>query len=652
MKKFTNLIALTFLLILAACGGDDSDLNTPGSTLTLGKVHLLSPLVGAHIEVQDKDGRHVTSAEHKSDAAGIFQLSLPAGHASRLRVIATGGTYEGRPFQDTLRLEIDTADRTNAPFYLNAATTLISLYLDRHPGTSFADGAAKVKDFLQIPATSDPGFNVDNPLQSYFRHENLLASMETSGVARLDSYLGTLIDEIDSGVASHSFARAQVEDKAGAGSLVVAFLKFLGHALGDEAFGLAFEQAMTALGLDGTAEILKELHEINHKLDELKALTNKVLVEEKGTQLQIAADKVSLDVGRIEDLYKNLTTIAQISVAACLTDSNGQPLDAACEALQEARRAKFREKVQEQMRAILEGENGTTPMKTKLIDINTAMLGTNTADSSILLRANELFNFGKRFAMPDTDPRLSEVNDFYQTIQAMGAHLLVEAYMAQQPKAGATDAERTAQRESNKSSAQDALDLITRNTNSQNGRIEEYRYKYDDTAEQIGANLIWLRAPISNLDYHFQGRYIFENDKLAEAYCADLKENNYAKVSGWRLPTERELHAFVKGSPNDSGNADGGSGIFEWLIQQGFTRGPGNGNYNQRGIVTDNWMLTAYYSSTGSTVGYNEALWDYGVDSATNPFSTHPGQYRPSIVGAWCVANKSTALPLDPKSAD
>lgn len=60
---------------------------------------------------------------------------------------------------------------------------------------------------------------------------------------------------------------------------------------------------MTALGLDGTAEILRELHEINQKLDELKELTTEVLNAVNQGNMQDLMAELNGDVAVIQGRY-------------------------------------------------------------------------------------------------------------------------------------------------------------------------------------------------------------------------------------------------------------------------------------------------------------------------------------------------------------
>lgn len=634
MKLKSLLLCAALPFALLACGGSGDDEPVP-LVKGFGKAHLSAPLVGASVEVFDAGGQHVGTLEHTTDAGGIFDVELPAGKASRFRLVVTGGTHDGQPFTDRLLLDAEGFDASREPLYANAATTLISRYIDRHPGMGVAQAADRVKAFLKIPAHSSPGFSVDNPHQNYFRHERLLASMQASGAAGLVPFLDGLVAEMNAGVASHTFARAPML-RGGIGDIFSKLAAFLGHALADEGLGLAFETVMTKLGLDGTAEILHELHEINHKLDELQVLTTEVLVETKDMELQALTLALAKDVTIIQNLYKNLTTVAQTS----LTDCGGG--DAACEELRQARLKDRQDVVLGYMKEILEGVHGSTPVAMKL-DIIAGQLGVVTiTEPGLFGRASEFLKMSRYFDSAVADPRLVATKEYYQTVQAMGMHLVVEALMARQPTEGKSAAEQQVFRERMKKESQDAIDLFNARVAQQDARVNELRFKNEEVVEQLRTNLVWMRAPISNLKRpHLDGEWHDIWPVEAKRLCAILKDEHFAGYSGWRLPTESEFHKFVKGSPNDSGNADGGRGIFDWLVAQGFQRGPGNGQLFQRGIVVDEKMKTAYFTSTYVTGGYYEALWDHGVDSAADIPQYRMGHYIPSIAGAWCVTQKT-----------
>lgn len=644
-----SVISLLLACTLASCGGSDDAPPTPETgpepvAVALGKVHLQAPLVGASVELQNQRGERLATVN--ADAGGVFLLPLPPGEAQRVRLVATGGTYQGQPFGERLLLDVERLD-DQSDLHVNAATTLISRYLDRHPAADVADASARVKAFLQIPSLTSAGFDLDNPHQNHFRHELLLQATRSGGVQGLGDAIVGLVAEMDAGVPTHSFGRRSLSGSPA--ETLTKFLKFLGKAVGDDWISLGFEALFTKIGIDGTAEILQELHEINHKLDVLTELTREVLVDEKDTHMQALVRGLANDVTDIQSMYRKLTVLVESRVPACLIDKDGKALDPACEEQRQARLKVLQDQVRRYRSEILQGAHDAASFERKLQRIAEAMVST-PVEPGLLARAMDLLRAKKRFEVPAHDPNLVNIRDYYQTMQAMAVHLLVEATMVQEPPADYTEAEKKAFRDKTKIDAQAIVDGFQAETlQAQENRMQEVRYQRDGTVMQLSNKLIWLRAPISQLrrpkfqyDLGVFGGQVFDmywNDEAARQ-CRGLAASRFAGLGGWRLPTDPEFHALVKGSPNDSGNADGGTGIFDWLVGQGFERAPGDGSLNQRGILVDASMKTAYFSSAKSTIWSYEALWDYGVDYAYVAPYRYTTYNIPAIAGAWCVTQE------------
>jgi len=213
----------------------------------------------------------------------------------------------------------------------------------------------------------------------------------------------------------------------------------------------------------------------------------------------------------------------------------------------------------------------------------------------------------------------------------MGVHLLVEAYLADDTGAYTQEAARQG--------GQDALDTFTRYAKLQDEAVAKLRRENEDTVEDMRTRLIWLRAPITYISLPNLNEFPYGYVDEALRQCDALAKAKYAGYSGWRLPTDPELHEVVKGGSSNGGNANGEPGIFTWLIKQGFQSGPGNGQRNQRGFLTN--AGTTYFSRTLSGISgdYYEALWDNGVDFACIK-SSGCGPYQdnvPQVAGAWCV---------------
>lgn len=624
--KYQTFMALALVFFLGACGGgDDPPPLAPVQPVTyaLGKAHLSAPLVGANIEVQNKNGELVVMAE-PTNASGVFTLPLPPGHQEPVRVVASGGTYEGHPFEGRLLLEVEKLSN-QSELYVNAATTLVSRYIDRHPGTSVADASTKVKQFLQIPEGASLGAGMANPLQYHFRHDKLLQAMPSGSPVGLNDYLDGLVTAMNDGSPVQSFSRPPLLGSTG--EWLEKLLHFLGEAALEDTFSLGMEAFFTSVGIDGTADILRELHEMQHQLDELSIRTHELLVESKDTKLEILTTLLAKDISEIKTMYNNVTLLVESIEPVC------KPDDAACQANLRIMQGKVRD----YRAAILNGSFGSTKFEDKLALIHDTMIQSAPSEPGLLMRANDLVRTRNAFDVPIQPAELVKVKEFYQAYQGMAVHLLTEAYEAREAPANASKADIDALKADNKATVKQLLDdFENKRLKAQEDRMEELRYKRADTMRQVSNGLVWLRAPYNNLrhpqDFYYEyGIYESDYHSQASRLCRQLASNGFSGLTGWRNPTKEEFHQLVL----DGSDGEGETNIFESLIRRGFERAP---YQTARGIFVD--PKSAYLSETWAGANSYEALWSRGVDWVYK-WDGPVGDNRATNHGVWCVSQDS-----------
>lgn len=604
-------------VLLFGCGGDSEEPTTP-ATQANGKAYLNAPLVGATVQVQDAKGRPVeTAGTVMTTSKGTFSFKLGDRRTARMRVTVTGGTYEGKPFEGRLMLDVDGYDDAHDLLYLNATTTMVSEYLLRHPEATLADANAKVYDFLGVPHGSRSAFALDNPHQKHFHHDVLLEEMSKApGGPALNSYLASLLDQMQSGTPQRKFVRSTA---GGVEKSIEEIIETLADHLGDELFSWGFESILTALGLGANSEILEQLHEINAKLDELKTMVSGLERDVAEAKVEIVNTPLVAAMTNISDQYNFLTWAAQHQACA----SSDAPADAGCAAKGE----EFKTTIRNRVTDMLNSNNGMTANFSLL---KTSLAGLPT-EPGVLRRWHDYLKTTRQFYSPVTDPRLIQLNQYYQTYQLMAANLIVEAYAARPTADGKPDPDRT--------SGAYYLDQLKAAIEAQDSLVSTLHAENQDVIEDQRNKLIWLRKPVTNFflpeRHHVpqNGSDWYSNTFGDQAHqtCKNFADSGYAGHRGWRVPTEGELHAVTKDSPG-TGSAQRQDGVFAWLVEQGFQWAPGDGTNNQRGFLGQ----TAYYSSTGSGLYSWEALWDGGVDNACD---TPGGCYgnTPPIAGVWCV---------------
>jgi hypothetical protein len=252
--------------------------------------------------------------------------------------------------------------------------------------------------------------------------------------------------------------------------------------------------------------------------------------------------------------------------------------------------------------------------------LRTALV-TSGNERGLFLRWNDYLRSTNPFYGDKPYDELVTMGTYYESVQLLATNLIVEAYMAQEAPNGAS-AKYYAQRHQAAVAAQDEL---IAEQHSPTGTVLDNRSK-----------LTWQQAPWSHfnpIDGTDRSRN-YDHTITADRLCTQAGLAALGGFKAWRLPTDPELHEVVKGSPNSTGNADGGSGIFSWLADNGFAYSDRQG-YFETSFVMGN----AYLSSTvsGTTGWYREALWDYGVDNVY-VYGSLDGENK---VGVWCVTDES-----------
>ncbi|MBY4897204.1 DUF1566 domain-containing protein [Cupriavidus sp. AU9028] len=619
--RFRSLLLLTMLALLGGCGEDGDNVRSPAeltvpATVINGKAHLAAPLAGAMVQVSDAQGRAVEAVGMAvTGPAGTFSFRLGPRSSSRMRLKISGGTYEGKPFNGTLLLDVDGYDASRDLLYANAATTLVAQYVDRHPDVALDEANARVLGFLAIPAASRSAPVLDNPHQNHFRHELVLAAMRAAGADNLNRYLGTLLDEMKAGTPTRRFANL---GSGGPADTIAGIARKLAGHLGSEVFTWAFESILTLAGTGATAELLEQLHEINAKLDALTSMVAELQKEAEQTQVEIVNTPVLAAIANIRGQYQYLTWAAQHGACA-----SSDPAHAACADGVQA----FQQSVRDRIRAILDSNTGVIQ---EFELLGTTLIASPT-EAGVLQRWADYLKTTRRFYTAVTDPRLIEINEYYMTVQTMAAHLIVEAYVARQTPDGKPNPDRA--------SGMYYLSQLQAAIQDQQTRVAGMHSGNEEVVEDTHTKLVWLRSPVSNfVTPVFDGVWADNHyAQQAEAVCAGFAQTRYAGYQGWRVPTATELHQVTEDGPG-TGDAQSEDGVFDWLVEQGFRFGQGMGVPYERGFLHG----TAYFSSTWWWGYGREALWNGGVDDACLWTHACTGN-SPRWAGVWCVSEGAAA---------
>jgi len=196
--QFLNLI-LIVLFLLAGCSSSD-----PTPVSLDGYVSAKADVSAVSLQVTDAGGYVLAEKAPATGDSGIFMVTVN-GLPDEFRVISSGGADDGQSVDYKLMAQFKGFNPGKDRIYVNLATTLVCVYLDRNRDKSLPEAVSIVKAFLAIPAEVDIGEGLYHN-DKYFSPRTFLKEAETKG--GVESFMKTLVDEMaeDAG-AKHAFLR-------------------------------------------------------------------------------------------------------------------------------------------------------------------------------------------------------------------------------------------------------------------------------------------------------------------------------------------------------------------------------------------------------------------------------------------------------------
>ncbi len=168
-----------------------------------GLVHLDEPIVGATVSIYDLEGVKVFEKEDATHTTGSFVIKVGWGIGQwsahipdEFTIAASGGKIDNEPFTGTIVRKVQNYSEEGY-YHLNAITTLIKEYLDKHPEMTYVEAQEAVKDFLDVPDFIEMDLVVDSAVyyQGIFDHQYFMLQAEEH--ADFDTFIDVLSEEID-----------------------------------------------------------------------------------------------------------------------------------------------------------------------------------------------------------------------------------------------------------------------------------------------------------------------------------------------------------------------------------------------------------------------------------------------------------------------
>jgi len=320
-------ILLLIVILVSSVFISTGLLNPNRNSTVIGIVYLNGPLVGATVTAYDAGGTVIASFPAATLDSGVFMVSLPWGlfqwsAPKDLTLKATGGTIYEESFAGTIVRNIQDFNEEKV-YSLNAITTVVAAYKTAHPQTSLTDAEAVVAAFLDLDDSAELEAVVDNADADRLYFDHFVFISEANAEGGFDSFVNSLVSEIDQGVATHSF-----KGQAPVGGWFDDLLSWTGdklfNAAGSYLDGKGMGWAMRMLGWKSDTDQIKDmLKEISTKLDQMDQKLDAISSDLKTLSNQVAELKAALNSAET-DLSRRISEISSYDPISKIQSSYSQ----------------------------------------------------------------------------------------------------------------------------------------------------------------------------------------------------------------------------------------------------------------------------------------------------------------------------------------
>ncbi|MDQ5986352.1 MAG: hypothetical protein CSYNP_02073 [Syntrophus sp. SKADARSKE-3] len=150
---FVSAITLIFVVstILSGCSGGSSGVQGgPTSQYVSGQVIYTDKLAGATVKIYDASGSMLLATPVVTGSEGLYDIPS-AGLPPVFTIVVTGGqTPDGNAFTGYLKRVVNNYS-ADAYYEVNGLTTLVAVYMERHPGAGYDSAVTAVRTYLALP---------------------------------------------------------------------------------------------------------------------------------------------------------------------------------------------------------------------------------------------------------------------------------------------------------------------------------------------------------------------------------------------------------------------------------------------------------------------------------------------------------------------
>lgn len=395
-----------------------------------GVAYLDNDVSKATVSIFTRSGRLLYSKQDATAEDGSFEITYPL--PSSFKIVITDGSLEGAPFSHDLERFIP-AFEESAYYKVNAITTLMARYQDRHPELAFSEVTERVKAFLSIP----PDVDISDVIYSsewfcyHFSHYFFMRDADANG--GITDFIDRLLDEMDSG-GLRSF-----RDAASAGSSVFQdLLKSLLEGAVSEVGGAGAGWILGLLNLGGGGDTDARLQEMEQKIDEVVSDLANITVA-----LAELSKHLDLNMTKVEQYVVGGNAESAISAIKTHYDQTGPNT---LNYFASLRSADINPTVKKNLQTFVDNVNGSWDIQNQLTRIHDAIISDIGGTEGLL----ELWTRELTLKSPVGDDQLMQ---YYKTLegyfsvllvyQFKGANLLVETWNYSSPPGSSGDSAAT-----------------------------------------------------------------------------------------------------------------------------------------------------------------------------------------------------------------
>jgi len=427
MKKrhFPLLIHLAFLLYFfisafpipsAEAGWSDlvkKELFKQPRTLN-GVVFLDNDISNATVSIYDLWGSLLHGEQNATAEDGSFTITCPLPES--FKIVVTGGSLGGESFSHEVVRIIPHFYEWDE-YKVNAITTLMARYQDRHPEMSYSEVTEAVEKFLSIPDDVDISDVIYSTEWFSYHFSHYLFMKEAEANGGMVYFIDQLLNEMDEGNIRSFYA-----SESASSSLFQDLLKALLEGAASQVGGTGAGWILGLLNLGGGGDTDARLQEMDQKLDEVLSDLKNII----DALNHLLSTQLALDTNKLEQYIQGMSAKDAISTIKTHYDQGTNSL----KSFASLRSEDVNDNVKGQLLAFVNNINGTWDIQNQVTRIHDAIVSEIGGTEGLL----ELWTGELILKSPVSDDQLMS---YYKTLegyfsvllfyQFKGANLVVEA---------------------------------------------------------------------------------------------------------------------------------------------------------------------------------------------------------------------------------